>query len=329
MPHNRTGTRPPPPPIHAAAYVRPWFLRPGRFLSRPSCLGQLALRGVITGRISYFRPSVKEHRLALNKDWVPPPDCGPASTEDKDKGEDSTISATHFISQSTLSLVWQWRPLFQVVCRIAGLCTIWLRACGPHLLDLSFFFFEWRIHSLFILHVITSRRPLWWRRFWPLIGASTTTVPFLLFPPVRSSCLFSTPSIHSGNSLSPPFVTTFPSSLPSTFSHPLPQTLIIPVNPQRMSGVFNIFPSSGPSSRIPSPEGPSVWNVSQWWRITIMTQKQPPTPTRSSPPTSSLCQYVPLELFKKDHDKGWVTESQRQYYCSNYGITAPQNCWIW
>lgn len=136
MAHSPTRTRTPPPPIHAAAYVRLWFLHPGFFLSRPSCLGQMALRGVVTGRISYFRPSVKEYRLALNKDQVPPPDCGRTSTEDKDKG----VNQSHQLHiSSTLSLVQQWRPLFHAVCRIAGLCTIWPRACGPHLLDLSFF----------------------------------------------------------------------------------------------------------------------------------------------------------------------------------------------
>lgn len=163
--------------------------------------------------------------------------------------------------------------------------------------------------------MITSRRPLWWRRFWPLIGASSP-VPSPLFPPVRSSYLFFTPSIPSGNPLSPPFVTTSPSSLPSTFSHPVPQTLIIPVNPQRMSGVFQVFPSSGPSSRIPSPEGPGVWNAARRWRIIIMSQKQPPTPTRQSPPASSLCPYVPMGRLKR-------TVTKDESLCHSDNIIAP------
>lgn len=91
-------------------------------------------------------------------------------------GEAENVDQSHPVPIScTLSLVRQWSRLFRVVCRITGLCTLWPRASGPHLLDVSFFLY--RIHSLFILHVITSRR-----RLWPLIGASTP-VPSPLFPP--------------------------------------------------------------------------------------------------------------------------------------------------
>lgn len=181
----------------------------------------MALPGVLTGRISYFRLSVKEPRLALSKDWVPSPDCGRPSTEDKDKGKDGIhgdASQPHRLHiSSTLSFGATMQAFVSRMSAGSRGCARYGRVHVGHICWTCPFFFKCRMHSLFIPHVITSRQPLWWQRFWPLIGASSP-VPSPLFSsrPLQLFVLHPVPSLWQ-LSRSPPLLPHLPHLSPQHF----------------------------------------------------------------------------------------------------------------
>lgn len=163
------------------------------------------------------------------------------------------ISPAHFIIWPTLSLEQQWRPLFLAVCRITELCTSWPCACGPHLLDLSFFNVGYILYSFCVRSLPdASVVEKFFIPNWCLLLSFLSSAKVFLYP-FHSlwQLLFSPICYHT--SLASPLNLFSPSV--SDHDHFYEAT-------KNVRG-FPDFPLARPFRSDPLSGGPSVWNAAQ------------------------------------------------------------------